>query len=59
MRIYHQILHSHPILTQAVTTGALFAAGDIIAQNIVERKDTHDWKRTGRLTFFGTVIAGK
>ncbi|TPX65732.1 hypothetical protein SpCBS45565_g04971 [Spizellomyces sp. 'palustris'] len=40
--------------------GCLFTAGDIIAQHGVEGKSltNHDWKRTGRLTAYGTLALG-
>ncbi|PPQ81756.1 hypothetical protein CVT25_013617 [Psilocybe cyanescens] len=48
-----------PMLTQCLTAGVLFGAGDLIAQQAVEGKGrNHDWMRTGRLTFYGGAIFG-
>ncbi|KAJ3103385.1 Protein required for ethanol metabolism [Phlyctochytrium planicorne] len=59
-KAYDRILRQRPILTQALSTGALFIAGDLLAQQAVERKGlkNHDPVRTMRLAAFGTCIAG-
>ena len=46
---------SRPLLTQAVTTAVLFAAGDVTAQQAVEKKGfkAHDWSHTGRMFAYG------
>ena len=51
---------SRPILTQAVTTGILFATGDTMAQQLVEKKGfkNHDLSRTGRMVFYGGCMFG-
>lgn len=48
-------LATHPILTQSVTTAVLFATGDIMAQQAVEKKGAakHDVARTGRMILYG------
>jgi protein Mpv17 len=53
-------LASRPILTQAVTTGILFATGDTMAQQLVEKKGfkNHDLSRTGRMVFYGGCMFG-
>jgi protein Mpv17 len=53
-------LASRPILTQAVTTGVLFATGDTMAQQLVEKKGfkNHDLSRTGRMVFYGGCMFG-
>ncbi|CAG8595277.1 12099_t:CDS:2, partial [Ambispora gerdemannii] len=52
-------LARQPTLIQACGTGLLFGAGDLIAQNIVEKdNDKYDFKRTVRMVAFGTIIAG-
>jgi protein Mpv17 len=53
-------LASRPILTQAVTTGILFATGDGMAQQLVEKKGikNHDLSRTGRMVFYGGCMFG-
>ncbi|KAI8847370.1 hypothetical protein BC829DRAFT_375608 [Chytridium lagenaria] len=59
-RSYDRILNRRPILTQALSTGALFVIGDIIAQQGVEKKgfEKHDIVRTARLAAFGSFVAG-
>lgn len=53
-------MRSYPAATQILTTGALFAGGDLIAQFGIEQKTIrkYDFKRTIQLTAFGTLIAG-
>ena len=43
------------MLTQSVTTAVLFATGDIMAQQAVEKKGVakHDFPRTGRMILYG------
>lgn len=57
---YQSKLASRPILTQAITTGVLFATGDTMAQQLVEKKGfkNHDITRTGRMVFYGGCIFG-
>ncbi|TFK18050.1 hypothetical protein FA15DRAFT_604050 [Coprinopsis marcescibilis] len=48
------------MLVQCVTAAGLFGAGDIIAQQAVEKKGwkEHDFARTARLTFYGGAMFG-
>ncbi|ORX80964.1 sym-1 [Anaeromyces robustus] len=56
---YHHCLNKKPILTQSLTTGVMFAVGDVIAQQLVEKRGKeHDYKRTGRMSLFGACVAG-
>ncbi|KAI9487328.1 MAG: sym-1 [Benjaminiella poitrasii] len=57
---YHRVLTKRPILVQSISTAALFGAGDVIAQQLVERQGwkRHDYMRTLRMTTFGGVFAG-
>jgi len=42
-----------------VTSAVLFATGDVIAQQAIERKRSkHDFSRTARLSFFGGCLFG-
>lgn len=52
---YQARLASRPLLTQAVTTAVLFGAGDVIAQQAVDKKgiEKHDVARTGRMALYG------
>lgn len=59
IRAYNSALLRKPMITQCVTAGVLFGAGDIIAQQAVEGKGKdHDFLRTARLTFYGGVLFG-
>ncbi|KAI7895880.1 uncharacterized protein EV154DRAFT_494064 [Mucor mucedo] len=57
---YHRILTKRPILVQCASTAILFGAGDVIAQQIVEKQGwkNHDVNRTLRMSAFGGVFAG-
>ncbi|KAK3201922.1 hypothetical protein GRF29_164g1077984, partial [Pseudopithomyces chartarum] len=57
---YQAKLKSAPLLTQSLTTAVLFATGDVIAQQAVEKKglDHHDPARTGRMFAYGGAIFG-
>ncbi|KAL9552070.1 hypothetical protein MBANPS3_003963 [Mucor bainieri] len=57
---YHRVLTKRPILIQSLSTAVLFGAGDVIAQQFVEKQgwDKHDLTRTFRMTAFGGVFAG-
>eukprot|EP01136_Pigoraptor_vietnamica_P001971 Opistho-1_new@29285 len=56
---YNGALASRPIITKAVTSGVLFAVGDVIAQKISAGPDTpFDVGRLVRATTFGTVLLG-
>ncbi|KAF7353645.1 hypothetical protein MVEN_01049200 [Mycena venus] len=58
-RAYNALLIRRPMLTQCGTAAVLFGAGDIIAQQAVERKGKgHDFARTARLTFYGGAMFG-
>ncbi|KAK6528807.1 Protein required for ethanol metabolism [Orbilia ellipsospora] len=59
---YQAQLAKRPVLTQVLTTAVLFGAGDVVAQQAVERHGAnHDFLRTARMTawggcFFGPVV---
>ncbi|XP_065843859.1 protein Mpv17-like [Oscarella lobularis] len=57
---YLRCLNARPLLTQAATSGFLFFAGDVIAQQAIDRRGVkrHDFYRTGVMTFTGLCIAG-
>ncbi|TVY67531.1 Protein sym-1 [Lachnellula suecica] len=58
LRWYQRKLASSPLLTQSVTTAVLFATGDTMAQQLVEKKGlkNHELARTGRMALY--VIFG-
>ncbi|OXV06348.1 hypothetical protein Egran_05885 [Elaphomyces granulatus] len=57
---YRMKLATQPLLTSTITTAALFGAGDILAQQLVDRKgfQNHDFPRTGRMVLYGGAIFG-
>jgi len=60
LRWYQSKLNSRPLFTQAVTTAVLFATGDVVAQQVVERRGfaKHEVARTGRMFAYGGLIFG-
>lgn len=48
-------LATRPLLTQSITTAVLFATGDTLAQQLVEKKGwkNHELTRTGRMALYG------
>lgn len=57
--LYH--LERHPFYTQALNTGIIMVAGDIISQYFIEGRRTvreFDFKRTARFAFVGLAVAG-
>ncbi|KAF8550121.1 hypothetical protein OG21DRAFT_1500010 [Imleria badia] len=58
-RIYNAALIQRPMIAQSATAAFLFGAGDIIAQQAIERQGKkHDFMRTARLTFYGGAFFG-
>jgi len=58
-RIYNAALIQRPMLAQSATAAFLFGAGDVIAQQAIERQGkNHDIMRTARLTFYGGALFG-
>lgn len=61
---YRTALTKRPILTQCLSTSFLFAAGDVIAQQAVERqydddgRPTHNPYRTLRMAIYGGGVFG-
>ncbi|KIK78188.1 hypothetical protein PAXRUDRAFT_339496 [Paxillus rubicundulus Ve08.2h10] len=59
LRVYNAALIRRPILAQSATAAFLFGAGDIIAQQAIERQGKHhDFMRTARITFYGGAFFG-
>lgn len=59
LKWYQGHLARTPVATQLITTGILFGAGDVLAQQGVDRVGIHhDIMRTGRMAFFGAAMAG-
>ncbi|KAH9880913.1 hypothetical protein IAQ61_001207, partial [Plenodomus lingam] len=59
-RWYQAKLKTAPLLTQSVTTAVLFATGDTLAQQAVEKRgfEKHDPMRTARMAAYGGAIFG-
>ncbi|RAL62480.1 hypothetical protein DID88_005045 [Monilinia fructigena] len=57
---YQAKLAARPVLTQSVTSAILFATGDVLAQQLVEKKGIkeHEIARTGRMALYGGAIFG-
>eukprot|EP01041_Mallomonas_annulata_P009720 gene9720-20210_t len=53
---YNHALEKYPLLTKAVTSGIITAAGDYACQVIIEKK--LDWNRVGKFTIIGTALVG-
>ncbi|KAI0797826.1 hypothetical protein C8Q75DRAFT_20818 [Abortiporus biennis] len=59
LKAYNAALIRRPMITQCATAGILFATGDVIAQQVIEKKrDKHDFMRTARLGFYGGAMFG-
>jgi len=60
IRWYQAKLKARPLLTQSMTTLVLFATGDVMAQQAVEKRGlkNHDLARTGRMALYGGAIFG-
>ncbi|KAF8328746.1 hypothetical protein F5887DRAFT_134622 [Amanita rubescens] len=60
-RAYNASLLNRPLLTNCLSAAFLFGAGDVIAQQVIEKKGGfrgHDYVRTARLTFYGGALFG-
>ncbi|KAB8269012.1 integral membrane protein [Aspergillus flavus AF70] len=57
---YQRSLIQRPVLTQSLTTACLFAVGDGLAQQGVEKKGIarHDVTRTARMALYGGAVFG-
>ncbi|MCJ1357024.1 MAG: Plasma membrane t-SNARE, secretory vesicle fusion [Icmadophila ericetorum] len=58
--VYQTKLARRPILTQALATAVLFATGDVLAQQAVEKvgREKHNFARTGRMALYGGAVFG-
>ncbi|KAN0131810.1 Mpv17 / PMP22 family domain containing protein [Lactarius tabidus] len=58
-RSFNNLLLKRPFATQCATSAVLFSTGDVIAQQVIERKRSkHDFSRTARLLFYGGCLFG-
>ena len=56
---YLRMLERHPLVTQAIATGFLAGTGDVLAQQVIERRGRqHDVVRTARFFTFGVTFIG-
>ncbi|KAK1923013.1 protein SYM1 [Papiliotrema laurentii] len=54
---YQSLLSRRPMLGNVLTSAVLFATGDVIAQQAIEKKGKdHDYARTGRIVVWGGGI---
>ncbi|GFZ48201.1 Protein SYM1 [Saitozyma sp. JCM 24511] len=57
MGAYTRLLKTRPFVGNMVTSAVLFATGDVIAQQAIEKRGSnHDLARTGRIVFWGAGI---
>jgi len=58
LRAYNTLLIRRPMATQCATATVLFGAGDVIAQQAIEKRGIkgHDYARTIRLSFYGGAL---
>ncbi|XP_057331291.1 protein Mpv17-like [Microplitis mediator] len=59
-KLYKQFLNKYPLGLQAIQAGALMAAGDQLAQNLVEKRNFNelDFVRTAKFYAIGFFIGG-
>ncbi|KAL2864326.1 Mpv17/PMP22 family protein [Aspergillus lucknowensis] len=60
LRWYQSKLAKQPILTASITSAVLFGSGDVLAQQLVDRRgiEKHDVGRTGRMALYGGAVFG-
>ncbi|KAK9764146.1 Protein required for ethanol metabolism [Basidiobolus ranarum] len=59
LTFYTRNLVDKPVITRSIVSACLASTGDVIAQQIIEKRgDKHDFFRTLRMGFFGGCIAG-
>ncbi|KAI8996219.1 hypothetical protein BD414DRAFT_512668 [Trametes punicea] len=59
LQAFNASLIRRPMVTQCTTAAVLFGSGDILAQQVFEKKGKdHDFVRTARLAFYGGAIFG-
>lgn len=56
--LYATVMRRHPAKTQLLTTGTLAALGDLVAQKLIERKESVDVQRTARFFTVGLCLVG-
>lgn len=58
VRMYKTVLERRPYVVQAVQTGTLMAAGDLISQTFIEKKTLQqtDFRRTLQFSSIGFII---
>ncbi|KAJ3754164.1 hypothetical protein EV360DRAFT_96704 [Lentinula raphanica] len=60
LSLYSAAFARRPMATQSATSAIIFGTGDIIAQQLVDRKGlkNHDYTRTARFLFYGACLFG-
>ncbi|KAJ1452574.1 hypothetical protein M885DRAFT_526287 [Pelagophyceae sp. CCMP2097] len=55
---YNRALTAQPLVVKACTSLVGFGLGDLLAQKLVDKKESIDWKRTARMATFGLLWHG-
>ncbi|XP_044726662.1 protein Mpv17-like isoform X2 [Chrysoperla carnea] len=55
---YLKIARCYPYAVQMIEVGLLMAGGDIIAQQLIEKTEKHDWLRTKQFGAVGALFVG-
>ncbi|KAJ3775866.1 hypothetical protein FB446DRAFT_723581 [Lentinula raphanica] len=60
LSLYSAAFARRPMATQSATSAIIFGTGDIIAQQLVDRKGlkNHNYTRTARFLFYGACLFG-
>ena len=55
---YDGMLETRPLVTQAISTGVICGIGDVIAQELIEKKgwDKYDVRRTAKFSVIGLLF---
>ena len=55
---YDGVLERRPLVTQAISTGVICGIGDVIAQELIERKgwEKYDIRRTAKFSMIGLLF---
>ena len=55
---YLKLLTNHPWKITCITSGVLTGTGDVIAQQLIEKVDTHDLRRNTKMACLGLFFTG-
>lgn len=57
-RVYKQLLHTRPLITNVLTTCTFMTTGDLTSQFILQQKDEIDLRQTARFAVAGLIFVG-